>query len=68
MCRGLLYFGALTREDWEDNCDQKRTDPPGLRPGAWYRLELGRTFRPVGCGVWLKRDVNLTLWDLDTAA
>jgi 2-polyprenyl-3-methyl-5-hydroxy-6-metoxy-1,4-benzoquinol methylase len=68
-CRGALYFGALTTEDWRDNCDQSRTDRiPGLRPGAWYRRELKRAFRPVGCGVWLKRDVNLTLWDLDTAA
>jgi SAM-dependent methyltransferase len=69
VCRGALYFGALTTEDWRDNCDQSRTDRiPGLRPGAWYRRELKRAFRPVGCGVWLKRDVNLTLWDLDTAA
>ncbi len=68
VCRGALYFGALTTEDWRDNCDQSRTDRiPGLRPGAWYRRELKRAFRPVGCGVWLKRNVNLTLWDLDTA-
>jgi SAM-dependent methyltransferase len=69
VCRGALYFGALTSEDWRDNCDQSRTDRIlGLRPGAWYRRELKRAFRPVGCGVWLKRNVNLTLWDLDTAA
>jgi 2-polyprenyl-3-methyl-5-hydroxy-6-metoxy-1,4-benzoquinol methylase len=69
VCRGALYFGALTTEDWRDNCDQSRTDRiPGLRPGSWYRRELNRAFRPVGCGVWLKRGVNLTLWDLDTAA
>jgi SAM-dependent methyltransferase len=69
VCRGALYFGALTSEDWRDNCDQTRTDRiPGLRPGAWYRRELSRAFRPMGCGMWLKRDLNLTLWDLDTAA
>jgi SAM-dependent methyltransferase len=69
VCRGALYFGALTTEDWRDNCDQSRTDRiPGLRPGGWYRRELKLAFRPVGCGVWLKRGVNLTLWDLDTAA
>ena len=69
VCRGALYFGALTTEDWRENCDQSRTDRiPGLRPGAWYRRELKRAFRPVGCGVWLKRNVSLTLWDLDTAA
>jgi 2-polyprenyl-3-methyl-5-hydroxy-6-metoxy-1,4-benzoquinol methylase len=69
VCRGALYFGALTSEDWRNNCDQTRTDRiPGLRPGAWYRRELSRAFRPMGCGMWLKRDLNLTLWDLDTAA
>jgi SAM-dependent methyltransferase len=69
VCRGALYFGALTTEDWRDNCDQTRTDRiPGLRPGAWYRRELSRAFRPIGCGMWLKRELNLTLWDLDTAA
>jgi SAM-dependent methyltransferase len=69
VCRGALYFGALTSEDWRENCDQTRTDRiEGLRPGAWYRRELARAFRPVGCGIWLKRDLNLTLWNLDAAA
>lgn len=69
LCRGALYFGALTREDWQHNCDQSRTDPiPGLRTGRWYRRELSRAFRPLGCGMWLKRDLNVTLWELDTPA
>ena len=69
LCRGALYFGALTSEDWRDNCDQTRTDRiAGLRPGAWYRRELARAFRPIGCGMWLKRELNLTLWNLDAAA
>jgi len=69
VCRGALYFGALTLEDWKHNCDQSRTHRiPGLRPGAWYRRELARAFRPIGCGMWLKRDLQLTLWNLDAAA
>jgi SAM-dependent methyltransferase len=69
VCRGALYFGALTLEDWRDNCDQSRTDRiAGLRPGAWYRRELARAFRPIGCGIWLKRELQLTLWNLDAAA
>jgi 2-polyprenyl-3-methyl-5-hydroxy-6-metoxy-1,4-benzoquinol methylase len=69
VCRGALYFGALTLEDWRDNCDQTRTDRiAGLRPGGWYRRELARTFRPIGCGIWLKRELRLTLWNLDAAA
>jgi SAM-dependent methyltransferase len=69
LCRGLLYFGALTSEDWRDNCDHERTDPvPGLRSGRWYRRELSRDFLSLGCGMWLKRGLPLTIWDLDAAA
>jgi 2-polyprenyl-3-methyl-5-hydroxy-6-metoxy-1,4-benzoquinol methylase len=69
LCRGALYFGALTREDWRDNCDQERTHRiPGLRPGSWYRRELSSAFRPLGCGMWIKRDLPVTLWNLDAAA
>lgn len=69
LCRGALYFGALTREDWRENCDRTRTDPiTGLRSGDWYRRELSRAFRPIGCGMWLKRDLPVTLWNLDAAA
>jgi SAM-dependent methyltransferase len=69
LCRGALYFGALTREDWDDNCDQSRTHQiAGLRPGSWYRRELSIAFRPIGCGMWVKRDLPLTLWNLDAAA
>ena len=69
ICRGALYFGALTTEDWRDNCDQTRTDRiPGLRPGRWYRRELLRHFVPLGCGMWLKRELPLTVWNLDGAA
>jgi len=69
LCRGALYFGALTREDWRDNCDRTRTHRiPGLRAGSWYRRELSTAFRPLGCGMWLKRDLPVTLWNLDVAA
>ena len=68
VCRGLLYFGVLTREDWEENCDQSRTDPAvSLRGGAWYRRELGRNFRHLGAGFWLRRDCPITVWEMDTA-
>jgi 2-polyprenyl-3-methyl-5-hydroxy-6-metoxy-1,4-benzoquinol methylase len=69
LCRGALYFGALTREDWHENCDQTRTDRiPGLRPDRWYRRELERCFRPMGCGIWIRHDAPLTVWSLDVAA
>ena len=66
VCRGALYFGALTSGDWRHNCDRSRTDlVPGLRSAAWYRRELARAFRPLGCGMWLRRGAPVTLWDLD---
>jgi 2-polyprenyl-3-methyl-5-hydroxy-6-metoxy-1,4-benzoquinol methylase len=69
LCRGALYFGALTTEDWRENCDRGRTHRiGGLRAGSWYRRELVRAFRPLGCGMWLKKELPLTVWNLDTAA
>jgi SAM-dependent methyltransferase len=69
LCRGALYFGALTREDWQHNCDQRRTHRvPDLRSGAWYRRELSRAFCPIGFGLWLRRGLDLPLWNLDAAA
>jgi SAM-dependent methyltransferase len=67
VCRGALYFGALTREDWEINCDRSATDrTPWVRPGAWYRRELARGFVPVGLALWLHQRTPVALWDLET--
>ncbi len=69
VCRGILYFGALTSGDWRNNCDQTRTDRvPGIRSATWYRRELSRAFQPLGCGLWLRRGAPVTLWDLDRAS
>jgi SAM-dependent methyltransferase len=66
VCRGMLYFGALTRGDWLHNCDQSRTDRSvHLRSAAWYRRELSRAFTPLGCGLWLAKAAPVTIWDLD---
>jgi SAM-dependent methyltransferase len=68
VCRSLLYFGVLTREDWEENCDQSRTDPAvSLRGGAWYRKQLSKDFRHLGAGFWLRRGCPITVWEMDTA-
>jgi 2-polyprenyl-3-methyl-5-hydroxy-6-metoxy-1,4-benzoquinol methylase len=69
LCRGVLYFSALTREDWEHNCDQSRTDQvPGIRSAAWYRRELSRDFEAVGCGLWMRHTAPLVCWEMDKAA
>lgn len=66
LCRGVLYFSALTRRDWRDNCDRTRTDRDvHLRTGDWYRVRLRRHFREVGAGFWLRRGAALTVWELE---
>ena len=68
MCRGVLYFSALTRRDWQVNCDRTRTDPEvHLRDADWYRTRLRRHFREMGAGFWLRRGAPLIVWDMETA-
>ena len=67
-CRGALFFGALTREDWEENCDQARTDGSGyLREGAWYRRRLAPAFVCAGGGVFVARRAGIVMFELDRA-
>ena len=67
LCRGALYFSALTRGDWARNCDPDRTDSNVyLRSGHWYRARLRRNFRELGLGCWLRRGAPLTIWELES--
>ena len=67
LCRGVLYFTALTRVDWQLNCDQSRTDSNvHLRSAHWYRSRLRPHFREAGCGFWLRRGAPFTVWDLES--
>jgi 2-polyprenyl-3-methyl-5-hydroxy-6-metoxy-1,4-benzoquinol methylase len=67
LCRGALYLGVLTEEDW-DHCDRARTDSDvHLRPAKWYRRLLDREFQSIGGGVFLKRPPAVTLWALESA-
>jgi SAM-dependent methyltransferase len=66
LTRAALYVSALTREDWREHCDRKRTDRAvHLRAGEWYRRRLRRDFRYLGLGIWLRKDVSALLWDLE---
>lgn len=68
LCRGVLYFTALTRRDWRENADQSRTDREvDMRSADWYRRRLVRNFRQVGAGLWLRRGSPLVTWELETA-
>jgi SAM-dependent methyltransferase len=64
--RMVLYFSALTTEDWRENCDRSRTDRNVyLRNADWYRRRLARQFAPIGLGLWLKRGYELVQWELE---
>ncbi len=64
--RAVLYFSALTRADWGENCDRRRTDPQVcMRPAEWYRERLRRGFLEVGAGFWVRRGAPLILWELE---
>jgi SAM-dependent methyltransferase len=67
LTRGVLYFSALTRGDFELNADRSRTDADvHLRSARWYRTRLRRHFREAGLGLWLRRGAPLTLWELES--
>ena len=67
LCRGILYFSALTKLDWEFNCDTDRTDSKvHLRSGGWYRKHLRQNFSEAGAGFWLRKGAPLTLWELES--
>lgn len=67
LCRGVLYFTALTSFDWEHNCDRTRTDRHvHLRSARWYRSQLRQSFNEAGAGFWVRRGAPLTMWELES--
>jgi predicted TPR repeat methyltransferase len=67
LCRGVLFFSALTARDWRQNCDRDRTDSDvHLRDGDWYRRRLQKHFRPAGAGFWIRRGAPLVIWELES--
>ena len=67
LCRGILYFSALTRFDFAHNCDRSRTDADvHLRSARWYRSRLQRSFQEAGIGFWLRRGTDFRLWELES--
>jgi 2-polyprenyl-3-methyl-5-hydroxy-6-metoxy-1,4-benzoquinol methylase len=68
LCRGVLFFSALTRRDWRENADQSRTDRRvAMRTARWYRERLARHFRQIGAGFWIRRGAPLVTWELESA-
>ena len=63
-----LYLEALTKRDWEQNCDQAVTDGDvHLRAGSFYRRRLREDFQDCGGGVFCARRAGVALFELEGA-
>ncbi len=67
LCRGAVYLQVLTEEDWDENhCDQDRTDESMNRIAAkWYRTTISRHFTNCGGGVFVPKNSEVVLWELE---
>jgi SAM-dependent methyltransferase len=66
LARSALYLKALTIRDWQQNCDQEKTDGGVyLRTAAWYRKRLKRHFLACGGGLFLAKDTPAVLYELE---
>jgi SAM-dependent methyltransferase len=62
-----LYLGVLTREDLP-LCDSSRTDPlQRTRRADWYRRRLEPHFLNVGGSLYLRKPVQVAVWQLERA-
>ncbi len=69
LSRGAVYLEALTKADWEENCDRGTTDGSvHLRSGSWYRRQLSRYFFNCGGGLFVLPDAAATLFELEYLA
>jgi len=66
LCRGAMYLNLLTRQDWDENCDQGRTnDDVYMRSSDWYRRRLRRHFIQAGGGLFVSPRSSIILWELE---
>jgi len=70
LSQGALYIEAVSHEDWErDILDETLTDPRLFRHRAeLYRRGLSQGFTELGGGIWLQRDAEVPLFELECAA
>jgi SAM-dependent methyltransferase len=56
LARRALYVEVVTREDWEETVDRRRSDGDiELRPADFYRRALDRAFDACGSGLYVRR-------------
>jgi hypothetical protein len=68
MSRGFLYVEAITKRDFEEICDQAKTDGDvHLRRASWYRGHLEKHFVNVGAGLYYANRGPLRFYELEKA-
>ncbi len=69
LSRGALYVEAVAREDYErGTIDEALSDPRLFRHRAeLYRRGLAQGFTELGGGVWLSRQAEVPLFELECA-
>jgi len=66
LCKRALFLEVLTREDWNEVCDQSVTDNQCyLRDAPWYRTRLAKHFTNCGGGIYLSKRFEHYVYALD---
>ena len=69
LTKKAMLFGVLTKKDWDEQCDQQRTDSNVyVRTGRWYKRRLSSHFNNVGGGVFVKQDAPVVIWEIESLA
>jgi SAM-dependent methyltransferase len=64
--RHVLYLEVPTTDDMMHSIDAASTDlDVHRRSGAWYRKRLTQHFDQAGSGLWVKRDGDVVLYELE---
>ena len=64
--RHVLYLEVPTSDDLNHSVDTTSTDlDVHARSGSWYRKRLLPHFEQAGAGLWVKRDGDVVLYELE---
>jgi len=67
LAKGAAYIQVVSKQDWEnDVVDPKRTDNAMNQLDAdWYRKAFSRHFINCGGGLFVPKNTNVPLWELE---
>jgi len=70
LSTGALYVEAVTHEDWEQGIVDESLTDGGMyqHPASLYRRGLAAGFTELGGGVWLSKQSDLPVFELEKAS